>query len=274
MTDELQGIVGEHTVLTDGNEQKIRLLEEQLFQARKLEAIGLASGVVAHDLNNLLTPILGYSTILKRDLADDHPMAPGLAAIERAAERAARLINQLLTSSQQVGQQHIPVEIAVLVGELLEDLRPRFAGKIEARYSYSPDTPAILGDPLRLARMLRNLAENAIDAMGNGGVLSFEADAVILDDAFCKRHPGSRPGLHVCLTVADTGHGIPPAILNRIFEPYFTTKPALPGSGMGLTLARSIVKSHAGALVVQSVEGEGTTILVYLPAITSEEIPA
>ncbi len=270
MADQQQGIDDDEKGFSGGSDLKIQLLEEQLSQARRLEAIGLASGVVAHDLNNLLTPILGYSTILKRELADDHPLAAGVAAIERASERAAWLINHLLASFQQVGQQKTPVDISVLVGDLLEDLRPRFTGQIDMLYKSSPDTPATLGDPLRLARMLRNLAENALDAMGNGGVLTIEAAPVMLDDGFCKHHPGSRPGLHVCLTVADTGHGIPAEILSRIFEPFFSTKPALPGIGMGLTLARSIIKSHAGALVFQSVEGEGTIIRVYLPAALSE----
>jgi two-component system cell cycle sensor histidine kinase/response regulator CckA len=270
MADEQHGIDGEEKDLTGDKDQKIRLLEEQLFQARKLEAIGLASGVVAHDLNNFLTPILGYSTILKRELPEDHLLVAGVASIERAAERAARLINHLLESYQQVGQQKIPVDVSALVGDLLEDLRPRLTGNVDIQTKIATDAPAPVGDPQRLSRMLRNLAENALEAMGNGGALTITAEAVTLDDAFCKHHPGSKPGLHICLTVADTGHGIPAEIKSRIYEPFFSTKPAIPGVGMGLTLARSIIKSHAGAMDVQSVEGEGTTIRVYLPAASSE----
>ena len=254
------------TILVTGRDiTRLKSLEEQLYHARKLESIGTLAGVVAHDLNNLLTPILGYATILKRDFPADHPLAKGTTVIEKAAERAAGLLGRLLVFARQVKHLSVPVELPVLIDDLMTGLRPKTDGKVELVVSISPGLPPALGDPLQLAQVLQHLASNAIDAMPDGGKLVVTLDMVTLDMEFCRHHPTVAPGPHLCLTIADTGSGISDEIRERIFEPFFSTKGVAPGRGLGLALVYSIIKSHTGTIVVESAAGEGTTIKVYLP---------
>ncbi|MBI5655789.1 MAG: PAS domain S-box protein [Geobacter sp.] len=263
------------TILVTGRDiTALKRLEEQLYHARRLEAIGTLAGVVAHDLNNLLTPILGYANILKRDMSGDHPLAKGVTVIEKAAERAAGLLSRLLVFARQIKHLNIPVELSVLFDDLLASLKAHPGKNVTLIDQRSSDTPPVLGDPMQLAQVLQHIVSNAIDAMPDGGELRIGTERVMLDADFCRHHPTVAIGPHVCVKISDTGSGIPADVRERIFEPFFSTKGVTPGRGLGLAMVYSIVKSHAGTIVVDSTEGKGTTVSLFLPAVQPPSVPS
>ncbi|GAM09739.1 wide host range VirA protein [Geobacter sp. OR-1] len=242
-------------------ESRIRYLEHELAQVRKLEEIGMLAGVLAHDLNNILTPIFGYSTILKRDMDKEHPLAKAVGVIEKSAERAALLVGKLLGCSRQMEPVVIPVGIAEQLESSLDALR----GKVAVENCFS-EVPPILGDPHQIAVLFRCLFNNAVESMGTQGKLSITVDQVSLDQEFCRHHPPLKPGTHVCIVIADNGRGMSPDFLEKAFDPFISTKPADFCAGIGLTLARSIARKHTGYIKLESCEGKGTIAKVYLPA--------
>jgi len=263
------------TILVTGRDiTALKRLEEQLYHARKLEAIGTLAGVVAHDLNNLLTPILGYANILKRDISADHPLAKGVIIIEKAAERAAGLLSRLLVFARQIKHLNVPVELSVLFDDLLAGLKAHPERNVTVIDQRSSDTPPVLGDPMQLAQVLQHIVSNSIDAMPTGGELRISTERIMLDADFCRHHPTVAPGPHVCVKISDTGPGISADVRERIFEPFFSTKGGTPGRGLGLAMVYSIVKSHAGTIVVDSTEGEGTMVSLFLPALEPSSVPS
>ncbi len=247
--------------------------EEKLRQAQKMEAIGTLAGGIAHDFNNILSAILGYSELIRERLPDDSSLKTDIEEVLKAGGRARELIKQILTFSHKSEQQRRPVYLQTITKEALKLLRASIPATIEIVHQIDPDVGMILADPVQVHQIIVNLCANAAQAMEEtGGVLSVElAKAYIGPDDDMTLVLGLSPGSYARLTVRDTGCGIDPAVMKRIFEPYFTTKETGKGSGLGLAVVHGIVKSYEGAVDVQSDPGDGTAFDVYFPIIEMEE---
>ena len=243
------------------------ILEAQLRQAQKMEAIGLLAGGVAHDFNNLLTGILGYANILKEEAEPEGEIHKAADMIEMAAERAALLTGQLLGFARKGKMQNISVDMDDTIHEVIRLLDRTIDKSIVITQHSCTRNATVLGDPGQLQQVILNLAINARDAMPKGGKLTFEIAEVDLDEAYCRVHPSAAPGRHLFLSVTDTGSGIPKEALEHIFEPFYTTKDMGKGTGMGLAMVYGIVKNHGGFVLVNSEVGRGTTFKVYLPRL-------
>jgi len=251
--------------LADITEQK--LLEEKFLRTQRLEAIGTLSSGIAHDLNNILAPILLIVPFL-RDKLPDPKDDELLTMIERGAQRAANIIKQLLTFSRGIEGARGLVQTRHLLKEMTAIMRETFPREIEVAETTPADLWPINADATQIHQVLMNLCVNARDAMPMGGKITLTATNVIigLDDVAIT--PTAITGAFVCLEISDTGEGIPHENLNRIFEPFFTTKEIGKGTGLGLSTTLGIVKSHGGFVTVYSEQGNGTSFKVYLPAIT------
>jgi two-component system, cell cycle sensor histidine kinase and response regulator CckA len=249
-------------IMSDVTER--RTLEDQLRQSQKMEAIGQLAGGVAHDFNNLLTAILGFAGFIAESLPETDPRLGDVEEIRHAAERAATLTRQLLAFSRKQIFAVRVLRLGDVVGELTPMLR-RLLGESIDLATIVGDRSFVKADPGQLQQVIVNLAVNAHDAMRDGGRLTIETSDVVLDELFAQRHPSVRPGPHVKLTVADTGHGMDAATQKRIFEPFFTTKPQGQGTGLGLATVYGIVKQSGGSIWVESETGRGTTFTVFLP---------
>ncbi len=247
-----------------GEEERERV-EAQLQQAQKMEAIGTLAGGIAHDFNNLLTGILGHANLLKLEHQPDTPVYEAAKTIERAAERASELTQQLLGFARRGKYQIQPVNVHELILEVIRLLGRTIDKSIYLSQRFMPGTPYVKGDAGQLQQVLMNMALNARDAMENGGQLSFETEPVDIDEAYCRKHVEARTGRFLLISVTDTGRGIPAGDLGRIFEPFYTTKEPGKGSGMGLAMVYGIVKNHGGFINVYSEVGHGSTFKIYLP---------
>jgi PAS domain S-box-containing protein len=254
--------------LTNISEKKA--LEAQLFQAQKMEAVGLLAGGVAHDFNNLLTAIFGYGTMLSARSGENEPAKTYIREILSAAERAAELTRSLLTFSRKQVINARPVllsEILERVGKLLK----RVIGEdIELKLSISSREASILADSTQIEQVLLNLATNARDAMPGGGTLLIETGRVEIGDEYVKEHPYFKRGPYMLVSVTDTGHGMDARTQEKIFEPFFTTKETGKGTGLGLAIVYGIVKQHNGYLHVSSEPGKGTTFKLFFPVTDAE----
>ena len=245
-----------------------QLIEDQLRHAQKLEAIGTLAGGIAHDFNNILSAILGYSELALADLPPGDPIRYKLESIHKSGERARDLVAQILAFSRKDEPVMIPVALHVIVKDALKILRPAIPATIDIKTTIAPGSD-VLGDPSQLHRIIMNLCTNAYqEMMENGGTLSISLSTTVVD-AQSAIQPIA-PGRYALLTVADTGGGIAPENLNRIFDPYFTTKERGKGTGLGLAAVHGIVKSHGGAIHVDSRLGAGTRFDIYLP-LTQEK---
>jgi two-component system cell cycle sensor histidine kinase/response regulator CckA len=244
-----------------------RLLEEQLRQAHKLEAVGRLAGGIAHDFNNLLTVITGYSQLLLNRLDSGHPMHAGLDEIRRSAEKAAALTRQLVAFSRRQSLKPAILDLNALVSDMDKMLRhvveARIGGsRIELVTRLSADKVPVHADPSQIEQAILNLALNARDAMPDGGALTLETATV--EFATRESAAGNRPGLYAMVAVEDTGHGIEHGARDRLFEPFFSTK-ANEGAGLGLSAVYGIVQQHGGFILVSSETGRGSRFEVYLP---------
>jgi signal transduction histidine kinase len=242
---------------------------EQLFQARKMEAIGLLAGGVAHDFNNLLTVIRGRSELLRKRLEPDNPLRRHVDLIEETSDRATTLTKQLLAFSRRQPFHARLVNLNVVVGEM-EPMLSRLIGEDVILRTRLEGRPVwVRADRGQLEQVVLNLAVNARDAMPRGGELRLSTRTVDVDAAFVSRHPGARTGRHGVLDVTDTGEGMDATVRSHIFEPFFTTKGVGRGTGLGLATVYGIVKQSDGNIWVQSEPGRGTTFEVYLPLAES-----
>ena len=257
-------------------EERLRLSEEQLRQSQKLEAIGTLAGGVAHDFNNMLTAILGYTALLKRGVESAESVARAADVIEKAAQRGAALTRQLLGFARKGKNQTVAVDLDATIKDVLELLSRTIDKKIRIRHEAVGARPLVAGDPSQIEQVILNLAVNARDAMPDGGELSFAVSEAMLDASGSERYPGTQPGPHWRLRIADTGCGIPEEIIGRIFEPFFTTKERDKGTGMGLAMVYGIVQNHGGGIRVESAVGAGTTVEILLPRSVeaATEMPA
>jgi PAS domain S-box-containing protein len=250
--------------LMDITEKKA--LEQQLLQAQKMESIGTLAGGIAHDFNNLLTGVMGYtSLILSQSLPSDRHYQ-NLLVIEKSARRGAELTEKLLAFSRQTMTQLRPTDLNNVVNETMTLLRRSLDASIEIEVNQEATLWTIEADGTQIQQVLMNLCINARDAMPNGGLLKLETANVVLDEAGCRSHVEARPGEFVVLRVSDTGVGIPPQNLPRIFDPFFSTKEVNKGTGLGLSTAYGIIKSHHGLIQVESQPGAGTRFSIFVPA--------
>lgn len=247
-------------------EEEKEKLQAQLLQAQKMEAIGTLAGGVAHDFNNLLTTIQGYTEIAMLDADQTEPLHKNLEQIHYAAERAAGLTRQLLLFSRKQPMELVAIQVNRTIEGLLKMLKRLIGEDIAIKTELEPDLWAVRADIGNIEQVFMNLAVNARDAMPEGGTLTIKTHKVTLDDEYCKMIPDARPGKFVCLSVADTGTGMDKAVLQRIFEPFFSTKEFGKGTGLGLAVVYGIVKQHEGWINVYSEPGQGSIFKVYLPA--------
>jgi len=258
-------IVGASTIARDITEEKS--LQRQLIQAQKMEAIGQLAGGVAHDFNNILTAIIGYSDVLTQQIPADSPYHGKVVQIGRAGVRAAHLTRQLLAFSRKQILDLRPLNLNEVIANFEKMLRPLIGEDIEVVTFLDPSAGTVMGDPAQIEQILLNLAINARDAMPAGGKLTMETANASLDEAYARTHSEVRPGPYVMLAVSDTGHGMDPHVLPRVFEPFFTTKGKEKGTGLGLSTVYGIVKQHQGHVTAYSEPDRGTTFRVYLPLV-------
>jgi signal transduction histidine kinase len=248
----------------------LRITEEQLQQAQKLEAVGRLAGGIAHDFNNLLTAIIGYSDITLKRLPDADPLKNNIEEIKKASDRAAALTRQLLAFSRKQVLQPKVLDLNSVVSDLQKMLARMIGEDIELRTSLQPKLGSVKADPTQIEQVIMNLAINARDAMPKGGKVTIETANVTLDDAYARQHLAVTPGRYVMLAVADNGTGMNAETQRQIFEPFFTTKESGKGTGLGLSMVYGIVKQSGGNIWVYSEVGHGTTFKIYLPIAEGE----
>ncbi|HEX7862581.1 MAG TPA: response regulator [Verrucomicrobiae bacterium] len=247
---------------TDITEKK--KLEAQFLRSQRLESIGTLAGGIAHDLNNVLTPIL-VSLKLLREMKGETP-AEIIDTLETSAHRGASIVQQVLSFARGVEGEKALLQVKHPLNEVVKIAKDVFPRAIEIRVHFEPELWPVNGDATQLHQVFMNLVVNARDAMPNGGRLQLEAKNTQIDENYARMQPEAKPGAYVLVSVGDTGTGIPQAVLLKIFEPFFTTKEIGKGTGLGLSTAAGIVRSHGGFISVYSEIGKGTSFKVYLPA--------
>lgn len=247
--------------------QEHKQLESELLHAQKMETIGKLAGGIAHDFNNHLTAILGQISLSLNEIDPDHPCYGRLSAAEQAALRCAEMTAQLLAFGHKSDYLLKPLAVRQLLEDTNRLIRHIFPATIELKLTINPDAQAVIGNFVQLQQVLMNLAINSRDAMPRGGRLTIALDRLeITKRAGEKRFPNAAPGDYVLFVVTDTGEGIPASYLSRVFEPFFTTKRSGDGTGLGLSMVYSIVKSHGGQITIDSEEGVGTTVSFIIPS--------
>ena len=249
---------------TDITEKK--KIEAQFLRAQRMESIGTLAGGIAHDLNNILAPILMSIDILK-DMSESEQALEILNTIDLSAKRGADIVRQVLSFARGLEGERIEIQPKHLLKDLEKIIKDTFPKDIKLRFTLPTDIHTIMGDPTQVHQILLNLAVNARDAMPNGGNLSVSAENCLLDEHYAATHLDARPGRYVMISVTDSGTGIEPELMDKIFEPFFTTKELSKGTGLGLSTVMAIVKSHGGVVNVYSEPSRGTTFKVYLPVM-------
>lgn len=261
------GGISQNITLLKKAEQESRLLQSQLRQTQKLESLGNLAGGIAHDFNNILSAILGFSELAMSEVEEGTTLSEDLLEIQKGGKRAKDLVQQILLFARQTTEEIHPTDVAVVANEVVRFIGSTIPANIEIRKNLH-STSYILGNATQIYQVLLNLCTNAYQAMDpEGGVLSIEVTDIILSP---KEQPKGEKRQFVEIKISDTGTGIDPAILDYIFDPYFTTKQMGDGSGMGLALVHSIIESYQGEISVESTVGKGTTFIIQLPADPEE----
>jgi len=248
-------------------------LEKLFLRAQRLEGIGLLAGGIAHDLNNVLAPILMGADELKM-MTEDAAVQHQLDSIAQSAQRGAGIVKQVLTFARGIEGERVSLQPKHIIKEMVRLARETFPPNLHVQTNVPADLWPVLGDPTQLHQVLLNLSVNARDAMPDGGELNFSARNAQVDPLLAQSYPGAKPGPHVVMRVQDNGMGIPPEVMERIFEPFFTTKELGKGTGLGLSTALGIVRSHGGFVTVESTARKGAAFEVYLPATPEGVVPA
>jgi len=255
----VQGYIG---IAQDITERK--RVEDQLLRSQRMESIGTLASGVAHDLNNILAPVLMAASILQEKVPAE---ARALTtAIIESAQRGADIVRQVLTFARGLEGERINLQLRHLIKEVEEITRETFPKSISIRSTVPRDLWMVVGDSTQLHQVLLNLFINARDAMPDGGALTVSAENHLVDESYAAMQPDAKPGQYVVLSVADSGTGISPKVIDKIFDPFFTTKEVGKGTGLGLSTVIGIVRSHGGFLKVYSEMGRGSTFKIYLPA--------
>ncbi len=264
--DEYGGISHFVSVRRDVTEE--RRFEKVRQQMQRFEAIGTLAGGIAHDFNNILTPIMGYSELCKSMLPADSRIRDNIEQIVLAAHRARELVRQILTFSRQKGARRVPLDIRMVVKEALKLIRAALPADIRIEQQIEAGREHVLADPTEIHQVVMNLCTNAQYAMlETGGTLKVRLGRIDIDRSKAETVPGLHAGPYLRLRVEDTGCGIPPRILDRIFEPYFTTRSEDHGTGLGLATVQGIVTGIGGVVTVESAEERGTVFDVFLPVV-------
>jgi len=254
------------TLITDVTERK--RLETELRQAQTMHAIGTLAGGIAHEFNNILMVILGYTSLVLNDVPQESITWSNAQKVFMAGERARDLVQQILAFSHQVNVEHRPTKLHLLVQEALGLIRRTLPVTILLQQNVEKDVGTVLTSITEVYQIMLNLCANAVHAMREvGGTLAIHLDTVEVHGASTSQYPVLRPGSYTWLSVRDTGHGMPPDVIEHIFEPFFTTKEVGEGTGMGLAVVHGIVTHHGGAVTVHSTPGQGTTFDIYLPQV-------
>jgi PAS domain S-box-containing protein len=249
-------------------------MEAQFLRAQRMESIGTLAGGIAHDLNNVLSPIVMAIDMLQLK-ADDEGSRKWLEILRANAERGADMVRQVLSFARGVEGERVAVQPKHLIKEIVKILHETLPKSIAITYHLADDLWIISADATQLQQVLMNLCVNARDAMPDGGAISIRAENTVVDENYARMHLEAKAGRFVMITVTDTGPGMPPGVQSRIFEPFFTTKEMTKGTGLGLSTALTIVKSHGGFINVYSEVHKGTQFVLYLPALdVSEHVKA
>jgi PAS domain S-box-containing protein len=258
------------TVDTDITERK--QLEQQFLRAQRLESLGMLASGIAHDLNNVLTPIIGIVQLLPHKIPDlDEQTQRLLQVMDTSVHRGADLVKQILSFTRGVEGKPVTTQISHIIAEIQKIVRQTFPKNIELALELAPQLWKISADVTMLHQVLLNLCVNARDAMPNGGTIYIQAENITIDRNYMRMHLDAQIGDYLVVTIADTGAGIPADIIDRIFDPFFTTKEIGKGTGLGLSTVMGIIKSHRGFVTVYSEMGKGTRFQVYLPATDTYE---
>jgi PAS domain S-box-containing protein len=263
MRDEYQKLSG--FVLMARDITDFKRLEEQLLHSQKLEAVGLLAGGVAHEFNNILTAVMGYGSLLKMKIGSDDPYKKYIDSILISSRKAANLTQGLLAFSRKQIINPKPVDINAIIKKMKELLVTVIGEDIELRTVFADAPLMATVDSGQIEQVLMNLANNARDAMPQGGVLTIKMEPVMLGDDYFKSHPDLGAGLYALISIADTGAGMDEKTREHIFEPFFTTKEVGKGTGLGLSIVFGIIKQHNGNITVYSEPGMGTIFKIYLP---------
>jgi len=250
--------------------EELRMTQTQLLQAQKMEAIGQLAGGIAHDFNNILTAIIGFGTLLKRETEKDDLLRSYITVILTSAERAAHLTQALLAFSRKQIINPKPINLNQIILDVKNILSRIIGEDIECSTVFTNKDLVVMADRGQIEQVLMNLATNARDAMPGGGRLTIKTEYIELNHEFIKAHGYGKPGSYAVISVEDTGQGIDEKTRERIFEPFFTTKDVGKGTGLGLAMVYGIIKQHDGYIDVYSAPGRGTTLKIYLPLIKSE----
>jgi two-component system cell cycle sensor histidine kinase/response regulator CckA len=248
-------------------EEERAKLEAQVQEAQKMQAIGTLAGGIAHDFNNILSSVIGFTELALEDAKQGTLQQENLKEVLKAGNRAKDLVRQILTFSRQADQEQKPVQVKTIVKEALKLLRASIPTTIEIKQNVQSNA-LVIGDSTQIHQILMNLCTNASHAMQDkGGILTVNLFDAQLDSEFVSKHPDLKPGSYINLTVTDSGHGIPASTIEKIFNPFFTTKEKGKGTGMGLPVVHGIVHSHGGVIYAHSEPGKGSTFNVFLPAL-------
>jgi signal transduction histidine kinase len=255
-------MIGIHIDITEKKQ-----LEAQFLRAQRLESLGTLASGIAHDLNNILTPILAIAKLLPMKIPNLNQRSQWmLETLEISAKRGADLVKQILSFARGVEGRRISLNVGHLIAEVQQIIQETFLKSIVIQTDIAADVWMVSADTTQLHQVLMNLCVNARDAMPQGGTLGLKVENLHLDETAARKHLDAHAGRYVVITVTDTGSGIPPEVIHRIFDPFFTTKAIGQGTGLGLSAVLGIVKSHGGFVDVQSTIGQGSQFQIYLPA--------
>ncbi|MCC5805229.1 MAG: response regulator [Opitutales bacterium] len=249
-------------VVIDVTERKA--MEQQVLRAQRMDSVGALAGGIAHDLNNIFSPITMAADLLKRKCGDGRQMEL-LDSIRNCAQRGAEMVSQILSFARGMEGRRVEVQVSHVVRDIEKVIRETFPKNISTEVSLANPLPTFHGDPTQIHQILMNLCVNARDAMPGGGELRITVDEFHVDRQYSADRYRARDGRHVRITVRDTGTGIPAKYLGKLFDPFFSTKEAGKGTGLGLSTVHSIVQAHGGFIEVDSKEGKGSRFAVHLP---------